>query len=346
MQPSGRVDLLLIPVMLLVCLAVLVIGFVVLRMILSQRFRLVGVGAMAVMCMGAVLAVGVLLVFRARTGAQHQWLQVERAQMDILRNEAVHGFLEAPHLRRQTPTKLEAPLSIESAVKLELENAAAEFDSPAEFDGSVPSETGETETDAVSTEDVDPAPTTDTDSEESLPTTEDSAYPPSESTDTHTEFHPNVAAYDAPKSWLVENVEFEYEGFPAKVVSSVPAPDVITCVEDLSRNLSKECDAYVRSYSLWKINVTPELIECAIRDEHVESVGGSQNVVHKLLVFDRDFKQQANIEINRSKVTRRLGKAGIVSGVVLTSLTGLFAILSVTHRRRERRLSSQQAAGA
>ncbi len=340
MEPNVRISLMMVPVIVLASLAALSIAIVVLRMIFSQRYRFAGVTVLALGCFGAMLVAGMLFTYRARSAAQHQLRAVEMLRMEELRAQAHEAELRAMH------ESSNAQLSIESAMRIERENASAEVASGASFDELDTDETDSppeevTVTESMVPDDGEAVPAAD----EKQPTSLDANSPDNNHAESHSEpFRldgaPSIVTYDIPKPWLVENDEFDFEGFPAKVVSSHPAPDVTTCVGDLTKKLADECYGYVRSYTPWNINVTPELIACAIRDEHVESIGGSQKVVHKLLVFDRDFKQQADIEINNAKVTSRLGKTGIVSGIVLSSLTGLFGILSFTHRRRESRLSS------
>lgn len=336
MQQSVRFDILMVPVIVLVSLAALAIAIVVLRMLFSQRYRLVGVGLLTLGCLGAMLVAGMLLMYRARSVARHQLMRAEMRQMEMMAQAEAH---QAALMASQDLSNAVPPL--ESAIRRELEESSAEVEQGTSFEAleSLETETIEPNDDvpeietptSVNSEDTESPPSAE-DQDASVDSDQDPfAVPPIVA--------PSKTTNEPAKPWLVEIDEFEFEGFPAKVVSSHPAPDVTTCVEDLATKLANECDGYVRSYTPWKIDVTPELIACAVRDEHVESVGGSQKVVHKLLVFDRDFKQQAEIEINHARMTSRLGATGIAAGVVLSSLTGLFGILSFTHRRRERRLS-------
>ncbi|MCA9213176.1 MAG: hypothetical protein KDB27_08935 [Planctomycetales bacterium] len=142
--------------------------------------------------------------------------------------------------------------------------------------------------------------------------------------------------------------KFSWKGFPAKIVSSDPAPDVMTCAEDLSAKLPEACKGYVASYSPWKIDPTHRLINTAIEDEYVETIDtsvGPQRILHKLLVFDHEFKEHADVEIQHARIANRVGVTGIISGAILTSLAGVFGVISFALRRQERRLSTHESAG-
>ena len=78
MQQSVRFDILMVPVIVLVSLAALAIAIVVLRMLFSQRYRLVGVGLLTLGCLGAMLVAGMLLMYRARSVARHQLMRAAK----------------------------------------------------------------------------------------------------------------------------------------------------------------------------------------------------------------------------------------------------------------------------
>ena len=309
---------LLIPIIALLSMAALAFGIVILRMIFSHRYRLAGLGILAVACSVSMLVAGMLLTYRARSYSY----QADVLQRELVAVERAHA--EALQARLQRDSARQGQRSLESALQIELANVKAEV-TETSFDGELPETDGppnvpsSNDTNSETTSIESDAAESEGSADDGLPARSDANYP----------------------TWLAEIDEFEFNGFPAKVVSSAPAPDVTTCVEDLVGKLASECNGYVKSITPWSVKVTPELIACAVHDEYVEAIGDSQKIVHKLLVFDRDFKQQAKVEINRAKVTARLSRSGIISGVVLTSLTGLFGIFSFAHGRQERRLTSQ-----